>query len=213
MSVKRDISRYLNTLKGMGLSPVADAIAYLADSLSRVETMIINLGKTVNELDKKVSVMSTLINEVSEQIRKNNARLGNISEYVKSNSELIERLEERVEDIQEEIREELTKRVSSLELSIGAIAEVILTRLAEEALEKEGYEITERVRNYRIDNEEIDLLLRTKKDGKDSIVLVEAKVKPKFSDIGSLLAKKDLIKEAIKDAESVTPYPSRRMDR
>ena len=61
-----------------------------------------------------------------------------------------------------------------------------------EELAAQGYRIKERLRNYRIDEEDIDLLVVAEKDGAEEHFLVEVKVKPLHSDVGIVLSKADL---------------------
>ena len=79
-------------------------------------------------------------------------------------------------------------------LELGALTESFYSKAflddLKEEIKIEGDEIVSRKRNLRIDGEEIDLLIETKK----KVYVVEVKVKPKRSDIGELIAKADLVR-------------------
>ncbi|MEM4942822.1 MAG: hypothetical protein QXG46_05830, partial [Ignisphaera sp.] len=88
-----------------------------------------------------------------------------------------------------------SRRVSNLELVVGALTESTYARYVYEDLEKElvhrNERIIKKIRNARIDETEIDLVIET-----DTLVyVVEIKVKPRHEDIGALLAKIDLVKK------------------
>jgi aspartokinase len=92
----------------------------------------------------------------------------------------------------------LEKRASRVELELGALTEITLTRYAWEDLREEiksrGEEITARRRNIIIDKHEVDLLVETNK----SVYVVEVKVKPRTRDIRELLAKVKAVEEKYK---------------
>jgi hypothetical protein len=92
----------------------------------------------------------------------------------------------------------LEKRTSRVELELGALTEITLTRYAWEDLREEiksrGEEITAKRRNAVIDEYEVDLLVETNK----SVYVVEVKVKPRTRDIRELLAKTRVVEEKYK---------------
>uniref|UniRef100_A0A7J3N033 DUF3782 domain-containing protein n=1 Tax=Ignisphaera aggregans TaxID=334771 RepID=A0A7J3N033_9CREN len=93
--------------------------------------------------------------------------------------------------------DELSRRVSNLELVVGALTESTYARYVYEDLEKDlvhrNKRILKKIRNARIDETEIDLVIET-----DTLVyVVEIKVKPRHEDIGALLAKIDLVKKSL----------------
>jgi aspartokinase len=92
----------------------------------------------------------------------------------------------------------LEKRTSRVELELGALTEITLTRYAWEDLREEiksrGEEITAKRRNAVIGEYEVDLLVETNK----SVYVVEVKVKPRTRDIRELLAKTRVVEEKYK---------------
>ncbi len=107
----------------------------------------------------------------------------------------IRSLVEKIVDSIAELREgylELNKRVSRLEATIGGLTEAMLSRIVVEELVAQGYRIKERSRNYRIDEEDIDLLVVAEKGKAVEHFLVGVKVKPSHSDVGIVLSKADL---------------------
>ena len=87
------------------------------------------------------------------------------------------------------VLEDLVKRVSRLELEVGALSEITLTRYVWDDLREEfklrGEEVVERVRNARVNGHEVDLLVETNKN----IYIVEVKIKPTRKHVDSLLRK------------------------
>jgi len=87
------------------------------------------------------------------------------------------------------VLEDLVKRVSRLELEVGALSEITLTRYVWDDLRGEfklrGEEVVERVRNARVNGYEVDLLVETNKN----IYIVEVKIKPTRKHVDSLLRK------------------------
>ncbi|WP_069808307.1 hypothetical protein [Vulcanisaeta thermophila] len=95
----------------------------------------------------------------------------------------------------EERWEEANKRFSRIELELGALSESVYSRYVWEDLREEfgarGEAVIERVRNARVDNVDIDLLVITNR----AAYVVEVKVKPRITDVGALLAKADLVRK------------------
>ncbi|MEM1897152.1 MAG: hypothetical protein QXD93_05605 [Ignisphaera sp.] len=89
----------------------------------------------------------------------------------------------------------LVKKTTDLEQTIGGLTEASIARYVYEDLAKElyhkGEHILKRVRNARLDDVDIDLLIETNR----SVYVVEVKVKPRHGDIGILLSKIDLVKK------------------
>ncbi|MEM1806143.1 MAG: hypothetical protein QXM83_05000 [Ignisphaera sp.] len=141
---------------------------------------------------------------VLEIMKRLDAIESRIEEHSKRIEELTKKIEEhskRIEDIVQVLMEhsmkidELSRRVSNLELVVGALTESTYARYVYEDLEKElvhrNERIIKKIRNARIDETEIDLVIET-----DTLVyVVEIKVKPRHEDIGALLAKIDLVKK------------------
>jgi len=92
----------------------------------------------------------------------------------------------------------LEKRVSRVELEVGALSEITLTRYIWDDLREElrlrGEEVIARVRNAKVNGYEVDLLVETNKN----IYIVEVKVKPTRKHIDNLLKKIKAIQEKYK---------------
>ena len=61
-----------------------------------------------------------------------------------------------------------------------------------EELRRRGDKILRWKRKYIFDNEEVDLLVEAEHEGQRVVYILEVKVKPKWEDVGALLAKKEL---------------------
>ncbi len=107
--------------------------------------------------------------------------------------------DKRFEAIEKELVS-LNKRVSRLEDEVGALTEATASWFVIndiKALMEKEERIVSRIRNARVDNEDIDLLIETDK----KVYVVEIKVKPKIKDVGGLLAKAELVKKKYPDKE------------
>ena len=102
-----------------------------------------------------------------------------------------ETLTNKIVDIDKKI-DNINIRLSHVELSVGGLVEAYAVRIFLEHLDALGYIVKESARNYRIDNEDIDLLVIAEKDGVEKHFIVEVKVRPKHSDVGALIAKAEL---------------------
>ena len=89
--------------------------------------------------------------------------------------------------------EELEKRTSRVELGLGALTEVTLTRYVWEDVREDarlrGEKITTRQRSATINGHEVDMLIETER----GIYVVEVKVKPTIDDLRDLLTKAEIV--------------------
>ncbi|MEM0153301.1 MAG: hypothetical protein QXJ22_06135 [Ignisphaera sp.] len=118
-------------------------------------------------------------------------------EAIEKRLEAIElRLEEHSKILEEHSKaiRELIKRVSRLELAVGALTEASFARYIHEDLYIEassrGEKILRRIRNYRVDETDIDLYMETD----STVYVIEVKIKPRHEDIGRIVAKVDLVR-------------------
>lgn len=110
---------------------------------------------------------------------------------------------DRFSEVTEKL-EEHGKRLSRIELHLGALTEstyskFILDDLRRE-LESRGEKLLSWERNAVVGGEEIDLLVETDK----TVYVVEVKVKPGIGDVGALLAKSELVAK-LKPGKTVKP--------
>ncbi|MEZ0290119.1 MAG: hypothetical protein ABWJ42_03390, partial [Sulfolobales archaeon] len=94
-------------------------------------------------------------------------------------------------------------RVSNIELALGALTEASLARYVYEDLLHEfsvrDEKILRRIRNHRIDDLDIDMFIETDR----SVYVIEVKVRPRHADVGSLVAKIDVVKTKYPDKSIV----------
>ncbi|ABP50840.1 MULTISPECIES: hypothetical protein [Pyrobaculum] len=93
--------------------------------------------------------------------------------------------------------EDANRRFSRIEETLGAVAESQYTRYVWEDLKEEikarGELVIRRVRNAKVDNVDVDLLVETDR----RVYVVEVKIRPKIDDVGALLAKAEVVKAAL----------------
>jgi hypothetical protein len=77
-----------------------------------------------------------------------------------------------------------------LELTVGRLAEALLSRAVVNELESEGCKVEGLGRNYKIDEEDIGILVIAGKEGSDAHLVAEVKVKPEHLDAGGILRRR-----------------------
>jgi DNA repair exonuclease SbcCD ATPase subunit len=127
-------------------------------------------------------------------------RLEEHSRILEEYSKILEEHSKRLEELTLVLRDhglkigELSRRVSNLEVAVGALAESTYARYFYEDLLRElasrGEVVVRRVRNARADEEDIDLLVETQL----RVYVVEVKLRPKHEDVGRVLAKVDVVR-------------------
>ncbi len=128
------------------------------------------------------------------------ARLGGIEARLTRIEARLDELEATLHSVAEGLEDhsrqlaELRQKIGNIEVTVGATAEATLSRLTLEALRETGYRVKHYQRNYRIDDEDIDLLVHAERGGEEVLIVVEVKVKPRHSDVGALLAKAELLR-------------------
>ncbi len=162
-----------------------------SSELEDLKKKIIELVKSDEEF--RLAVASAVgYYELLDEIRRLRREFNNM--YVEFNR--------RFEAVEKKLLEH-DKRLARIELELGALTESFYSKVLWDDLREEirerGERIIARRRNYRIDESDIDLFIETDK----SVYVVEVKVKPKHDDVGSLLAKIDLVREKFPEKEVV----------
>jgi len=175
----------LAVLRRLGLGPVADVLEALREDIADILERIDELTSLVNEVRSR-------LDNLEKDMADLRARVSSVEERVSGLAKDFESVEAVVRENQEMLNK-VRKRLNRHEITLGALTEATLARIVREELEAEGYVIRSVIRNYRINNEDIDVLVHAEKSGKEMLIAVEIKIKPKHSDVGSLIAKKELI--------------------
>ncbi|MEL9939937.1 MAG: hypothetical protein QW348_05055 [Ignisphaera sp.] len=170
------------------------------EAYRRFESIELELKKLREDFNKFVELEEKRWEENNRRWEENNKRWEENNrrwEEAYKRFEAIERrLEEHTKIIMELVSrvESLEHRVSNIELALGALTEASIARYLYEDLVEElsarGEKVLHRIRNHRVDNIDIDLFIETDK----TVYVVEIKVKPRYSDVGSLIAKVDVVK-------------------
>jgi len=177
--------------------------------LDAIEKRLEELTKTIEEHNKRLEEHSKRLEELTKTIEEHNKRLEEHSKRLEELTKTIEEHNKRLEEHSKRLEEltnvvtMLVKRTSDLEQTIGGLTEASIARYVYEDLAKDlshkGEHILKRVRNARLDDVDIDLLIETNR----SVYVVEVKVKPRHGDIGILLSKIDLVKKHYIEKEVV----------
>ncbi len=190
---------------------VAGAIGVL-EILRRLDSLL----KIVEEHSKRIEELSGVIEGHSKRLEELSRRVEELTKIVELHSRRLEELGKRVEEHSKRLEEltlvlrdhgvkidELNRRVSNLEVAVGTLAESTYVRYFYEDLLKElasrGEVIVRKVRNARVDEEDVDLFVETQL----RVYVVEVKLRPKHEDVGRVLAKVDVVRKYYPDKEVV----------
>ncbi len=175
----------LAVLRRLGLGPIADALEVLREDIE-------DISERTDELTKSINEVRSRLDRLEKDLADLRARLISVEERVSGLAKDLEGIEAVVRENREMLGK-VWKRLNKHEITLGALTEVTLARAVKEELAAEGYTILRVTRNYSIDNEDVDMLAYAEKGGEEVVFAVEIKIKPKHSDVGSLVAKKELI--------------------
>jgi len=148
---------------------------------------LLGLEATLGELKKLREDFLGFVKEQEKRWEENNKRWEENNKRWEENNKRWEEAFKRFE--------ELEKRTSRVELGLGALTEVTLTRYVWEDVREDaklrGEKITTRQRSATINGHEIDMLIETER----GIYVVEVKVKPTIDDLKDLLTKAEIIQK------------------
>lgn len=215
VAAKLGILEILNELKKLreDLNKIAEILLEHDRKLSRIENELKEQAKRLKEhdekldrIEKKLSEHDERLKRIEEKLKEHDEKFNRIEEKLSEHDEKFRRIEEKLSEHDERLSkierkleehdkrfDKIEKRLGRVELELGALAESFYTKTLlddlKENIRERGEKILMKRRNYRIDNQEIDLLLETDR----SVYVVEVKIKPKVEDIGRLLSKVELV--------------------
>ena len=159
---------------------------------------LLGLGEVLAELKKLREDFNKYVEKSEKRWRQNEKRW---REWYETWKKFLENNEKRWELAYKKF-EDIERRLSNVETTMGAMAESQYSRYVWEDLKEEigarGEFVIRRVRNAKVDNVDIDLLVETDK----RVYVVEVKIRPRIEDVGALLAKADAVRSAL-DKEAV----------
>ena len=161
-------------------------------SLKTIEMKLLEHDKRFEMIERKLLEHDKRFEAIEKKLLEHDKRLEAIEK------KLLEH-DKRFEAIERELIS-LNKRVSRLEDELGALTEATTSWFVVndiKALMEEGERILSRIRNARVDDEDIDLLIETNM----RVYVVEIKVKPKVKDVGALLAKAEIVRKKYPNKE------------
>ncbi len=156
-------------------------------------------------ISKQLNVQESIrgnVNAIQKELKIINGKIEKIDSKLESLDSSYETLADKLDDLLEKING-MNRRLSHIELVVGAVFEALMSKIFIEYLTLKNYNILEKHRNYVIDDEEIDLVIIAEKDSKREHFAVEVKVKPKRSDVGALLSKAELYEAKV----GIRPVP------
>ncbi|MEM0352347.1 MAG: hypothetical protein QW459_05150 [Sulfolobales archaeon] len=151
------------------------------------------LTRVVGELSKRLEELTRIVEVHSKTIQEHSRRLEELTRTVKEHSIRLEELTTVVT--------RLVERASALEQVTGALTEASVARYVFEDIAREassrGERVLRRVRNARLNEVDIDLLVESDR----RVYVVEVKVRPKHRDVDSILGKLDVVRKHYPEKE------------
>ena len=179
-----------------------DVVKELAEAQRRTEERLTRLEETVEKLAEAQRKTEERVNELAEAQRRTEERLTRLEETVEKLAEAQRRTEEEIA--------RLTGEIITLKKEVGGLAHTVGYRLEDEAmkalpeiLKKEmNLGIMGRLRRDFIETKkgkfvEVNIWGEGRVDGKDYIIIGEAKTQLKKSDIDSFIRKAEEIKKFV----------------
>ncbi|MEM1694319.1 MAG: hypothetical protein QXU96_07260 [Ignisphaera sp.] len=176
--------------------------------LDTIESRLEENSKRLELIEKRLEEHSRILQEHSKRLEEHSRILQEHSKRLEEHSRILQEHSKRLEEVTKTLNILVTKigehgekinglrrEVSSLSLVVGALTESFYAKSVYEDIEREvlkrGEKVLERIRNARIDDVDIDLLVET-----DRVVyIIEVKVRPEYEDVGRLIAKIDIAKK------------------
>ncbi|MEM0006398.1 MAG: hypothetical protein QW406_06000, partial [Ignisphaera sp.] len=162
--------------------------------LDTIESRLEENSKRLELIEKRLEEHSRILQEHSKRLEEHSRILQEHSKRLEEVTKTLNILVTKIGEHSEKING-LRREVSSLSLVVGALTESFYAKSVYEDIEREvlkrGEKVLERIRNARIDDVDIDLLVET-----DRVVyIIEVKVRPEYEDVGRLIAKIDIAKK------------------
>ncbi|MEM0468714.1 MAG: hypothetical protein QXT27_05925 [Pyrobaculum sp.] len=168
---------------------------------------LLGLGEVLNELRRLREDFNKYVEKSERRWRQNERRWRENEkkwkEWFDTWKKFLEYYEKRWQENERKWEEaykrfdNIERRLSNVETTVGAVAESQYSRYVWEDLKEEikarGELVIRRVRNAKVDNVDVDLLVETDR----RVYVVEVKIRPKIDDVGALLAKAEVVKAAL----------------
>jgi len=167
-----------------------------------IEKRLEEHDKRLEAIEKKLEEHDRKFEAVERKLLEHDKRFEAIEAKLVEHDKKFEELRIEIRDLKLVV-DENRKRLSRLELAVGALTESFYAKLVLDQIAAiargEGDEVVRWERNARIDEEDIDLLIETRR----KVYVVEIKVKPKHRHVGALLAKTDIVRRHFPGKEVV----------
>ena len=168
---------------------------------------LLGLGEVLNELRRLREDFNKYVEKSERRWRQNERRWKENEkrwkEWFDTWKKFLEDYEKRWQENERRWEEaykrfdNIERRLSNVETTVGAVAESQYSRYVWEDLKEEikarGEAVVRRVRNAKVDNVDVDLLVETDR----RVYVVEVKIRPRVEDVGALLAKAEVVKAAL----------------
>ena len=183
---------------------LAERVGELAQAQKRTEQRVEELAEAQKRTEERLNQLTIRVDELAQAQKKTEERLNSLAQRVEELAEAQRRTEEEIRKLAIGLNH-LRGEVGGLARSFGYAFENEAFRMLPKTLkEKYGIEITERFIRTEIGEHEINILGLGRRDGKEVVVVGEAKTRLERMEVfDELEDKAKAVKEAYKDRELV----------
>ena len=177
----------------LGFKELLDRFARLEERQARLEERQERLEERFLKLEERQRILEERFAKLEERQLRLEERQQKLEERFARLEEEFIKLAKRVDRIEADLKE-VRRIVGHTRRDVGALAEVLYSRIVWEDLREEirerGETIIRRSKNFIVDNVEVDLLVETDK----AVYVVEIKVQPNHHDVNNLVKKAEIVR-------------------
>jgi len=176
----------------LGLREILDELRKLREDFNKLYAKSLEHDKRFEVLEKKLLEHDKRFEAIERKLLEHDKRFESIERRLEEHDRKFNEIIEQIKKIWEVLADH-GRRLNRIELVLGVLTESFYSKAVwddlREVLASRGETIVSRKRRFRIDENEIDLLVETNK----AIYVVEVKIRPRHEDVGRLLAKAELV--------------------
>ena len=170
----------------LGFKELLDRFTRLEERQARLEERQERLEERFLKLEERQRILEERQLRLEERQQKLEERFARLEEEFIKLAKMVDRIEADLKEVR--------RIVGHTRRDVGALAEVLYSRIVWEDLREEirerGETIIRRNKNFIVDNVEVDLLVETDK----AVYVVEIKVQPNHHDVNNLVKKAEIVR-------------------
>ncbi len=183
--------RYVVAAK-IGLLEILEELKRLREDFNKLYQKSLEHDKRFEAIERKLLEHDKRFEVIEKKLFEYDKRFEAVEKKLLEHDKRFETIEQKLLEHDKRF-EEMNRRISRIELELGALSESFYCRSLWEDLREElasrGEKIIRRERNAVVEGREIDLLIETDR----AVYVVEIKVKPNHEDVDELLAKAEAV--------------------